>query len=70
MIPLLLWEAFRETDKSKAAGAWAGGLSRSFCLSAVANLVPVLAWRLYVFLWKPHWFGDTQDVADKAKKSR
>lgn len=70
LVPLLLWEAFRETDQSKAAALGSGGLSRSFCLTAVANLVPILAWRAYVFGIKPHWFGDTEDVVEKAKKDR
>ena len=69
LIPLLLHEAFRDTDERKAAGVWAGGLTRRFCLIAVANLVPILAWRFFVFFVKPHWFGDTEDVSEKAKKS-
>lgn len=68
LIPLLLWEAFRATDASKAAGIRAGGLSRSFCLTATANLLPLLAWRVFVFQLKPQWFGVAEDVSMKAKK--
>ena len=70
LIPLLLWEAFREADERKAAGVWEGGLTRRFCLIAVTNLVPVLAWRFYVFFVKPHWFGNKEDVSEKVKKSK
>ncbi len=68
LVPLLLWEAFRASDQSKAAGVWAGGLSKRACLVSAANLVPVLAWRIYVFGVKPHWFGDTEAVMEKTKK--
>lgn len=67
-MPLLLWEAFRASDQSKAGGVSAGGLTTTACLVSVANLTPVLAWRLYVFLVKPQWFGDTGDVIEKGKK--
>ena len=70
LVPLLLWEAFRASDESKAAGVWAGGLSRNAALISAANLVPILAWRIYVFQFKPHWFGDTEDVVGKSKRSK
>lgn len=67
LVPLLLWEAFRASDQSKAAGVWAGGLGRNTCLVSAANLLPPLAWRIYVFLVKPQWFGDMEDEASKKK---
>ena len=67
LIPLLLAEAYRAGDESKAAGVWAGGLSRSFCLMAAANLLPILAWRIFVFVFKPDWFGDTADLIEVKK---
>ena len=70
LIPLLLAEAYRASDESKAAGVWAGGLSRSFCLMGAANLVPILAWRIYVFQLKPHWFGDATELKEKVKKKQ
>ena len=69
LIPLLLWEALRETNQSKVGAGDIGGFSRNFCLSGVASLLPVLTWRLYVFQFKPHWFGDTAEVLQKVKKS-
>ena len=68
LIPLLLWEAYRADDESKAAEVWAGGLSRSFCLVAIASLAIVLAWRIYVFGLKSHWFGDRGDMSEKIKR--
>jgi hypothetical protein len=68
LVPLLLWEAFRASDQSKAAGVSAGGLTTTSCLVSVANLTPLLAWRIYVFLVKPQWFGDTENVMEKGKK--
>ncbi|KAL6716020.1 hypothetical protein ACLMJK_006982 [Lecanora helva] len=68
LIPLLLWEAFRATDESKAAGVWAGGLSRHFCFAAVGNLAPILFWRVFVFVMKAHWFGDGESGAKEPKK--
>lgn len=70
LVPLLLWEAFRASDQSKAAGVWAGGLGRRACLVAALNLLPPLAWRIYVFWMKPHCFGDTDDVTEKASKKK
>ena len=68
LIPLYLWEALRATDQIKAGGA--GGLSRSFCLAVAAISGMFLAWRVFVARFKPHWFGETGDVVEKAKKSR
>lgn len=68
LVPLLLWEAFRASDKSKAVGVWAGGLGRRACLVAAGNLVPLLVWRAYVFWVRPEWFGDMEDVREKGKK--
>ena len=54
LIPLFLWEAFRERNEKKARF---GGLKpRAALLSAGALALP-LAWRLFVFGWKDHWFG-------------
>ena len=57
LIPLFLWEALRTSDEAKAAGFWAGGLSRRSALMCAANLVWPLAWRIYVFRWRPEWFA-------------
>lgn len=68
LVPLLLWEAFRVSDEVKAVGGGDGGLSRSACLMASASLVPILAWRVFLFGVKPHLFGDTDDVREKVQK--
>ena len=57
LIPLFLWEAFRASDEAKAAGIWAGGFSRKYALMCVANLLWPIAWRIYVFGWRPEWFA-------------
>ena len=57
LIPLFLWEAFRTSDEAKAAGIWAGGFSRKFALMCVANLLWPIAWRIFVFRWRPEWFA-------------
>jgi len=56
LIPLLIWEAFRASDEHKAAGVWAGGFSRKAALMSAANLIPLVLWRVYVFMVKPEWF--------------
>ena len=66
LIPLFLWEAFRSSDEAKAAGIWAGGFSRQSALMCVANLIWPIAWRIFVFGWKPEWFaGGTKNDKDK-----
>lgn len=57
LIPLLLWEAFRATDKEKLLGA--GGFSRRAALTSAFNLLPPLLWRVGVWKIRPGWFeGD------------
>lgn len=55
LIPLFLWEAFRASDQAKLE--WQGGLTRSAALLCVGILIPPLAWRMFVFGWREHWFG-------------
>ena len=55
LIPLFLWEAFRAGDQDKLE--WRGGLTRRAALLCAGLLVPPLAWRIFVFGWKKHWFG-------------
>ena len=57
LIPLFLWEALRASDEAKAAGVWAGGLSRNMALTCAANSAAPLAWRAFVFGWRPQWFA-------------
>lgn len=52
LIALFLWEAFREGAKEEI-----GGFTKSASLVCAGNLVPFLAWRVFVFGWKGHWFG-------------
>ena len=70
LIPLLLWEAFRAEDGQKAAGVWAGGWTRKMSLVSAGNLVPFVAWRLYVFFVKPEWFNGDTTSGGQAKKDR
>lgn len=55
LIPLFLWEAFRASDRAKLE--WQGGLTRRAALLCVGILTPPLAWRVFVFGWREHWFG-------------
>lgn len=55
LIPLFLWEAFRASDRDKLE--WQGGLTRKAALLCAGMLIPPLAWRVFVFGWKEHWFG-------------
>lgn len=67
LIPLFLWEALRTSDEAKAAGFWAGGLSRRSAIICAANLMWPLAWRIYVFRRRPEWFaaGARSDKGEK-----
>ena len=56
LIPLFLWEAFRASDLEKQQ-VWGGGLTRSAALLCTGMMIPPLAWRIFVFGWKEHWFG-------------
>lgn len=53
LIPLFLWEAFRE----RGPGGWRGGLTKPAALLCAGMMVPPLAWRIFVFGWREHWFG-------------
>ncbi len=55
LIPLFLWEAFRASDQDKLE--WAGGLTRRAALLCAGMLTLPLAWRIFMFGWKEHWFG-------------
>ena len=55
LIPLFLWEAFRKSDQEGFEGR--GGLTKGAALLCAGVLVPVLAWRVFVFGWREHWFG-------------
>ncbi|KAL2041293.1 hypothetical protein N7G274_005675 [Stereocaulon virgatum] len=68
LIPLFIWEAFRASDEAKAAGVWAGGLSRNMALTCAANLVAPIAWRIFVFAWKPQWFAGEDDKGKGRRK--
>lgn len=48
LIPLMVYKAVTGEDT---------GLERGTLWSAVANLAPILAWRVFTLVWKPHWFG-------------
>ena len=53
LIPLFLWEAFRAKDRLESAE----GLTRRAALLCAGMLSLPLAWRIFVFGWKEHWFG-------------
>ena len=55
LIPLFLWEAFKASDQEKLERP--GGLTRRAALLCAGVLIPPLAWRVFVFGWKEHWFG-------------
>lgn len=55
LIPLFLWEAFRASDQDKLG--WRGGLTKRAALLCAGMLIPLLAWRIFVFIWREHWFG-------------
>ncbi|KAF6229965.1 hypothetical protein HO133_004303 [Letharia lupina] len=55
LIPLFLWEAFRASDQDKLD--WRGGLTKRAALLCAGMLIPPLAWRVFVFGWREHWFG-------------
>ena len=68
LIPLFLREAFRE-----GAHGELGGLTQRAALLCAGALIPPMAWRVFVFTWKPHWFGrvgererETTKTADQA----
>lgn len=46
-IPLLLWQALRME----------GGMPRHSLLTAAAQFVPFVVWRVFVLGWKPEWLG-------------
>lgn len=66
LIPLFLWEAYRATDNEKVLGA--GGFSKKAALMCAANLLPPLAWRIWVWVWKPEWFAASGYDKEKAGK--
>ena len=68
LIPLLIWEAFRASDKHKAAGVWSGGFSRKAALMCAANLIPLILWRIYVLAVKPQWLEGVQETGKGRKK--
>ena len=55
LIPLFLWEAFR--DSNRRGFERRGGLTQRAALLCAGMLIPPLAWRVFVFGWKEHWFG-------------
>ncbi|KAL9135944.1 MAG: hypothetical protein Q9175_002842 [Cornicularia normoerica] len=55
LIPLFLWEAFRASDQDKLQ--WQGGLAKRAALLCAGMMIPPLAWRVFVFGWREHWFG-------------
>lgn len=67
LIPLLLWEAFRASDAQKVING-GGGWRRESCLLCVGSLMPLLVWRGYLFMARPHWFGES-DGRNLDKKS-
>lgn len=54
-MPLLLWEAFRASDRDKRD--WRGGLTKRAALLCAGILVLPLAWKAFVLGCKEHWFG-------------
>ncbi|KAL2056189.1 hypothetical protein ABVK25_003832 [Lepraria finkii] len=68
LIPLFLWEAFRKSDEAKAAGVWAGGFSRNMALTCAANLGVPIAWRIFVFVWRPQWFAGGEVKGKSGKR--
>ena len=54
-MPLLLWEAFRASDRDKRERR--GGLRKRAALLCAGILVLPLAWKAFVLGWKEHWFG-------------
>ena len=67
LIPLFIWEAFRTSDEAKAAGFWAGGLSRNSALFCAANLVWPMIWRVFVSNYRPEWLA-AEMTKSKEKK--
>lgn len=51
LIPLFLWEAFRERGPEEL-----GGFTTRAALVCAGMMVPPLAWRVFVFRWRDHWF--------------
>lgn len=66
LVFLFLWEAFRATDAEKALSG--GGFSRMTALISVASLLPILMWRVWIWDYRPHWFGESGEIAEKGKK--
>ena len=65
-MPLFLWEAIRASDAEKIAQG--GGFSRRMSLMCAGNLVPPLAWRVWVWTGRPHWFdGYDRKEGEKMK---
>lgn len=62
IIALFLWEAFRERSQEQL-----GGLTKTAALLCVGMMVPLLAWRVFVFGWKEHWFRPQGDREGERK---
>ena len=66
LIPLFLWEAFRERGQLEF-----GGFTKTAALVSAGMLIPPLVWRVFVFGWRDHWFrpeaeGGGERPVDKA----
>lgn len=62
LIALFLWEAFRERSQEQL-----GGLTKTAALLCAGMMVPLLAWRVFVFGWKQHWFRPESDREGERK---
>ena len=68
LIPLLIREAFRATDVEKTEQGW--GFSQRAALTCAANLVPLVAWRLWVWFVRPEWFDGADSGVDRKIKGK
>ncbi|MCJ1272709.1 hypothetical protein MMC21_000496 [Puttea exsequens] len=69
LFPLFMFEALRASDGSKSVGLLAGGFSRKAALMYAATMILVLAWRVFVFAWRPQWFeGKEEQMKERRGK--